>query len=71
MTTKERAARTYAVYQAARTAKGYTDYYVSQQAGVRKSGICDWKHQRYTPKHDKLARIAKVLEIPVEMFEVD
>ena len=68
MTAKEKAKRTFEVYSKARTLKGINDYTVSKQAGLRPSCICDWKHGAYTPKIDKLCKIAKVLDIPVTMF---
>ena len=68
MTTQERAAKTFAVYEKARAEKGFTDYYVSRKAAVRPAMICDWKHSRYTPKMDKLIVIAEILDIPASAF---
>lgn len=68
MKQNERAERTFAVYEQARKKKGVSDYSVSKSAGLRPSIICDWKHGRYTPGFEKLALIARVVEIPLEAF---
>jgi ribosome-binding protein aMBF1 (putative translation factor) len=68
MTTQEKAKKTFAIYAKARTVKGINDYTVSKEAGLRPSCICDWKRGAYTPKFEKLIKIARVLDIPVEMF---
>ena len=70
MTTKERAHKTFAIYEKARIKNGVTDYHVAKATGIRASTICDWKHGRTTPKIDKLVKIAAVLGIPVEVFFV-
>jgi transcriptional regulator with XRE-family HTH domain len=67
--TKERAKITFAIYERARQAAGLTDYAVCKATGVKASCICDWKHGRYTPKHDKLLKISKLLQIPVSIFD--
>ena len=63
-----RAMATFNVYVQARDKAGYTDYAVAKKAGIRQSSISDWKHGRYTPKADKLYKIAEILEIPFDMF---
>ena len=63
-----RAERTYGIYAKARDMSGLRDYAVSQKTGVSSSTLTDWKKGRYTPKADKLVRIAKLLNIPVELF---
>lgn len=72
MTTRERAMRTYAIYAMARDRAELSDFKVSQMTGCRAPMLCDWKYGRYTPKHDKLVKIANLLGIPVSAFdEVD
>ena len=65
---QDRALKTAAVYEQARQEKGLKDIQVARQAGVTTSLICDWKKGRYTPKIDKLQRVAKALDIPVTCF---
>ena len=65
---KEKALRTYAIYEKARDSAKQTDYGISKLTGMRPSTISDWKHGRYTPKHDKLIAISKALNFPVELF---
>ncbi len=56
----------YAHYEKIRNSKNLNDYKVAKLANVSPSCIYDWKYGYYTPKIDKLIKIAKVLEIPVE-----
>lgn len=67
--TRTRALKTYALYERARQAAGLTDYAVCKATGVTASCVCDWKHGRYIPKHDKLLKISKLLQIPVSIFD--
>ena len=39
---------------------------VAKKAGISYSTITDWKAGRYTPKHDKLQKIADCLEVSLE-----
>ena len=45
----------------------YSD--VGRGTGMRPSVFTDWKAGRYTPKHDKLVKIANFLNVPVAYFE--
>lgn len=56
----------YAHYAKIRDSKNLNDYRVAKLANVSTSCIYDWKYGYYTPKIDKLIKIAKVLEVPVE-----
>jgi transcriptional regulator with XRE-family HTH domain len=56
----------YARYASYRNAKGLTDADVSRATGIRQSALCDWKHSRYTPKTDKLAKIAQLFQMPLD-----
>lgn len=56
----------YAHYEKIRNSKNLNDYKVAKLANVSPSCIYDWKYGYYTPKIDKLIKIAKVLEVPVE-----
>lgn len=56
----------YTRYAEFRDSKGFTDYRVSEITGIARSVFSDWKAGRYKPKADKLLKIARALEIPVE-----
>ena len=60
-------------YAAIRDKKGLTDYRVALSADIVKSTFSDWKSNRSMPKLEKLSRIAKVLDVPIEslMTETD
>ena len=58
----------YKKYAALRDEKGYTDYEVSKNTGVPTSTLTNWKYGRYTPKVDKLKKIADYFGKPIEYF---
>lgn len=58
----------YAKYAKRRDELNLTDYSVASQTGIAPSTISDWKSGKSKPKMDKLAKIAKVLNVPLEFF---
>lgn len=58
----------YTKYATLRDAKGISDYKVSQDTGVLVSTLSDWKAGRYSPKIDKIKKIADYFEVPIEYF---
>lgn len=58
----------YSDYEEARKRKGLTNAAVSKATGIPQPTLSDWKHGRYTPKRDKLIKIAELLEVPVEFL---
>lgn len=48
-------------YAELRDGADLTDYKVAQLSGFTQATLSEWKAGRYTPKVDKLAKIAKVL----------
>jgi transcriptional regulator with XRE-family HTH domain len=58
----------YKTYAIARDEKGMTDYAVSKETSIPKSTFSDWKSGRSCPKTEKLMKIAKCLEKPLEYF---
>lgn len=57
----------YERYEKIRDLKGYTDYKVAKIAGIKGTAtISNWKNGKYTPKEDKMQKIADVLEVPLE-----
>ena len=45
---------------------GITSYKVSKDTGVSQVTLSDWKHGKYTPKIDKIKKIANYLGVKVE-----
>lgn len=56
----------YARYSVLRNAAGVTDSEVARKAAIRRATLSEWKAGLYTPKVDKLLRIADVLDVPLE-----
>ena len=56
----------YEAYELYRDKKGLNNYQVATLARIPLSTLYDWKAGRYVPKTDKLAAVAKVLEISIE-----
>lgn len=54
------------VFEQLRLAKGVSAYEVSKACGFGSSVLSSWKHGRYTPKDDKLRKIANYFGVPVE-----
>lgn len=58
----------YAKYAELRDAKGLTDYKVAKMTGIYRSTFSDWKRGICSPKAEKLIKIAKVIDVPVEVL---
>lgn len=58
----------YARYAVFRDKAGVTDYAVAKGIGAGKSTFYDWKQGKYTPKIDKLLKIAEFLKVPISEF---
>lgn len=56
----------YARFAELREQKHLSDYQLSKESGISATTLYAWKKGTYTPKVDKLAKIAKVLEVPLE-----
>ena len=54
----------YEKYAKARDARGLTDYAVSKGTGVSATCLSAWKRGEYTPKADKIIKIAEFLGVP-------
>lgn len=48
--------------------RGVTAYEVAKQTGIASTTLSAWKKGEYTPKIDKLCKIANYFEIPVTYF---
>ncbi len=58
----------YDTYVRLRDEKGVTDYKVSQETGVSTATLSEWKKGTYTPKIDKIQRIATYFGVPIDTF---
>ena len=58
----------YDIYVRLRDEKGVTDYKVSQETGISTATLSEWKKGTYTPKVDKIKRIADYFGVPIEDF---
>lgn len=61
----------YEKYTQLRDEKNLTDYKVSQDTGIPKSTLSEWKNGIYTPKVDKLLKLAEYFGVSVEYFLQD
>lgn len=61
----------YQKYAELRNKKGVTDYEVAKNTGVSTSTLTNWKYERYTPKLDKLTKLASYFDVPIEYFIED
>ena len=53
----------YETYVKRRDSKGMTDYQVAKLAGIERSTLYEWGRGTYTPKLEKLSKIAKALGV--------
>ncbi|MBR1710094.1 MAG: helix-turn-helix transcriptional regulator [Clostridia bacterium] len=61
----------YAKYAVLRDEKKLTDYKVAQDVGIAPSTLSDWKNGLYTPKADKLLKLAEYFNVSIEYFLKD
>ena len=59
----------YEIYERIRNEKGLRDSDVCKGAGISSATMSEWKKGRYTPKLDKLTRIATFLGVSVEYLQ--
>lgn len=56
----------YERYATLRDKKGLKDSDVARETGITKSTFSDWKAGKYTPKNDKLLKIASFLGVSID-----
>lgn len=56
----------YTKYATLRDKKGVTDYEVAKNTGVSTASLSNWKAGRYSPKTDKLKKIADYFGVTIE-----
>ena len=62
---------TYEKYAKLRDDAGVTDYEVAKNTGVQTSTLTNWKYKRYSPKVDKLKKLADYFGVSIEYFLED
>lgn len=60
--------RAYEVYTYFRDEAGLTDYKVAKATGMTTASLAQWKRGAYNLKLEKLQRLAKLFQIPVDLF---
>ena len=58
----------YSIFEQLCSEKGVTPYRVCKETGLTTSTISNWKAGRYTPKHDKLKKIADYFGVSVQFL---
>lgn len=48
--------------------RNLTAYQVAKATGLSQTLFSDWKSGKYTPKVDKLIKLAEFFEVPLEVF---
>lgn len=56
----------YEIFEKLCAEKGVTPYRVCKETGITTSTISNWKAGRYTPKQDKMQKIADFLGVSIE-----
>lgn len=58
----------YKKYEKLKAEFGVNDRVVSSGTGIAPSTLSDWKKGLYTPKADKIMKIAHFFNVPIEYF---
>ena len=61
----------YEIYERLRDEKGVTDYLVAKETGIGSATLSNWKAGRYTPKLDKIKKLADYFGVSIEAFLED
>ena len=62
----------YDIYAKLRDARSMTDYSVAKETGISTVTLSAWKNGKYTPKVDKLVKIAKLFGVTIDdLLEAD
>lgn len=56
----------YEKYAKLRDAKGVNDFTVAKAVGFSPVVLSDWKHGKSKPKVDKIMKLAKYFDVPLE-----
>ena len=66
--TVEKRKMMYELYSKLRDDRGVTDYEVSKQTGISTVTLTSWKQEKYTPKADKIAKLAEYFNVDIGYF---
>lgn len=55
----------YSKYEALKEKKKVTDYEVAKSTGIAQATLSAWKQGKYTPKIDKIVKIANYFGVPL------
>lgn len=58
----------YKIYETLRNERGLTDFQVAKKTGISTATLSHWKAGFYTPKFEKISKIAALFNVPVEVF---
>lgn len=61
----------YSIFLSLLKKKGVRVMDVCRATGIAPSSMTDWKNGKYTPKYDRLKKIADYFEVPVSVFYPD
>ena len=61
----------YEKYDKIRQEKGWLNYKVALAIGIVPSNMTFWKQGKNEPKYDKIVKIAKLFDVPVEDLIAD
>lgn len=56
----------YDIYAKLRDARGMTDYQVCKETGIPTSAMSGWKNGKFTPKIDKMVKIAALFGVTID-----
>lgn len=58
----------YKAFEKLLESRGITIYRVATDTGINKATLYEWKNGNYTPKIDKILKIAKYFNVSIEVF---
>lgn len=61
----------YKKYDKIRQEKGWLNYKVARAIGIMPANMTFWKQGKTQPKYDKIVKIAKLFDVPVEDLIAD
>lgn len=61
----------YEQFQKLMEARGITPYKVAKDTGIAQSTLSDWKNGKITPKADKIKKLSKYFDVPMDYFVDD
>lgn len=56
------------MFEKLRASRGLSAYQIAKDCDISQSVLSNWKAGRYTPKEDKIKKLATYLDVPVSYF---